>query len=70
MHLSIIAFHRVLITAAIAFCAFFSAWEFGHYGRDGDGSRVVLALVFAVLAIALGVYLALLDRFLGRKSSS
>ncbi|MCK5449104.1 MAG: hypothetical protein KAJ43_13215 [Gemmatimonadetes bacterium] len=68
--MSIVAFHRVLITAAIAFCAFFSAWEFGQYRRDGDGSGVVLALVFAVLAVGFGIYLALLDRFLGRKSSS
>lgn len=70
MRMSIVTFHRVLITAATAFCALFAAWEFGQYGGDGDGSRVVLGVVFAVLAVGLGIYLALLDRFLGRKSSS
>ena len=65
--MSIVAFHRVLISTAIAFCAFFAAWEFGQFRADGDGSRIVLGVVFAVLAVALGVYLALLGRFLGRK---
>jgi hypothetical protein len=66
--MSIVAFHRVLITFAIAFCALFAAWEYGRYQLDGDGTRIVLTLVFAVLAIALGVYLAFLGRFLGRKN--
>jgi hypothetical protein len=66
--MSIVAFHRVLITAAIAFCALFAAWEYGQYRLDGDGSRMLLTLLFAVLAVGLVVYLALLGRFLGRKS--
>ena len=67
--MSIVGFHRVLIGAAIAFCAFYAAWEFAQYQADGDGSRIVLGIVFAVLAVALGVYLALLGRFLGRKGA-
>ena len=67
--MSIVGFHRVLITAAIAFCAFYAAWELAQYRVDGDGGRVVLGIVFAVLAAALGVYLALLGRILGRKGA-
>ena len=66
--MSIVAFHRILITAAIAFCALFAGWEHAQYRLDGDGSRIVLGLVFAVLTVVLSVYLALLGRFLGRKS--
>lgn len=67
--MSIVGFHRVLISAAIVFCAFFAAWEWGQYRADGDASRMVLGLVFAALAVALGVYLAFLGRILGRKGA-
>lgn len=67
--MSIVGFHRVLISAAIAFCAFFAAWELANYRADGDGSRIVLGVVFALLAVGLAVYLALLGRFLGRKGA-
>ncbi len=65
--MSIVSFHRVLITAALAFCALFAWWEIARYQVDGDGLRLVLGIVFALLACALAVYLALLNRFLGRK---
>lgn len=56
-HSSLIAFHRVLISAGIVFCVGFAVWIWlaGH---------VVLAVVFAVLALALGYYLKNLSRFL------
>ena len=68
-HMSIVAFHRVLIGAAIAFCGFYAAWELARYLAAGDGSRILLAAVFGLLAVGLGVYLAFLGRFLHRDGS-
>ena len=65
--MSIVAFHRVLITAALVFCALFAWWELARYQDDGEDLRLALGIVFAFLAVALAVYLALLNRFLGRK---
>lgn len=55
---SLIGFHRVLITAGIVFCGGFAvyAWMDGH---------PMLATIFAVLAVALLVYLWNLSRVLG-----
>ena len=55
---ALIPFHRVLISAGIVFCAGFAvySWLGGHH---------VLAIVFLVLALALGVYLWNLNRVLG-----
>lgn len=55
---SLIGFHRVLITAGIVFCGGFAvyAWTDGH---------TALATVFAILAVALLVYLWNLSRVLG-----
>ena len=67
--MSIVAFHRVLITAALGFCMLFAWWELARYQDDGEGLRLALGIVFAVLGIALAVYLALLKRFLGQKGA-
>lgn len=55
---SLIAFHRVLISSAIAFCVGFAVWTWV------DGDRL-LAVVFAGFAVALAVYLRNLIRILG-----
>jgi hypothetical protein len=68
--MSIVAFHRVLIVAAMAFCALFAGWEIARYQEDGDVGRLVLAVVFGILAAALVAYLALLKRFLGGGKTS
>jgi hypothetical protein len=65
--MSIVAFHRVLITVAVGFFALFAWWELARYQDDGEGLRLALGIVSALLAVALAVYLALLNRFLGRK---
>jgi len=64
----IIGFHRFLISAAILFCLGYAGWEFVGYS-NGSGSRaLILAVVFAVLALGLGIYLANLNRILHRNS--
>ncbi len=62
--LNLIWFHRVLIGCAVIFCGSFGAYEFLRYRDVGGGAKLVLALVFAVLAVALFWYLRNLDRFL------
>lgn len=62
---SLIQFHRVLITAGILFCAGFAAWAF-HAAASGHRPALwVLGAVFAILTVALGVYLWNLRRVLG-----
>jgi hypothetical protein len=62
--LNLIWFHRLLIATAIIFCATFAAWELGAYTHSGGTSRLILAVVFALLAVALAWYLKRLARIL------
>ena len=66
--MSLVSFHKVLITAAILFCGGFAAWEVNRYATDGSGSPI-LAAVFGALAVLLAFYLAHLRRFLGDHNS-
>ncbi|MEN8145150.1 MAG: hypothetical protein ABFS14_09385 [Gemmatimonadota bacterium] len=66
--MSIIGFHKVLISTAIVFCLLFAGWEIGRYENGGGTSALVLAAVFFLLSIGLVVYLINLKRILRRKS--
>lgn len=59
--MSIIGFHRGLISAAVLFCLGYGLWELVG---AGTGSSVVGA-TFLLLAAGLGYYLLRLNRFLG-----
>ena len=65
---SLIQFHRVLISAGILFCGGFAIWAFLAASRSDRGSFWLLGAVFAILAVALGVYLWNLRRILGYRS--
>jgi membrane protein implicated in regulation of membrane protease activity len=65
---SLIGFHRVLITAGILFCGGFAAWAFLTASRSGRVTFWLLGAVFAVLAVALAIYLWNLRRILGYRS--
>lgn len=65
--MSLVGFHRFLITTAILFCAAFAGWQYTQFSRTEAGGSLAVAVVFAVLAVGLGVYLARLDDFLGRE---
>ena len=54
-----IPFHRLLISAGIAFCAGFALWSLWR-------GEMVLGIGFAVLGVALAYYLRHLKRFIGR----
>ena len=63
--MSLVAFHRVLILTAIAFCLGFSAWELVAWRSAGSGAgSVLLAGLFFVLAAGLTVYLVRLRSIL------
>ena len=63
--MSLVAFHRFLISAGILFCAGFAAWETRAFMENGGALSIVLAITFAVLGIGLVLYLLRLNRFLG-----
>ena len=62
--LNLILFHRLLIATGIVFCATFAAWEFGSYTRSGGTGKLIIAIVFAILAVLLSWYLKRLARVL------
>ncbi|WP_419161949.1 hypothetical protein [Candidatus Palauibacter sp.] len=66
--MSIISFHRFLITTAIVFCAVFAAWEFRIFATSGSLGALALGVGFAFAAAALAYYLANLARFLKSES--
>lgn len=62
--MSLVAFHRFLIGAAILFCAGYGVYELLGW-QEGGTASVVLGVVFLLLAVLLAVYLWRLNRFLG-----
>jgi hypothetical protein len=62
----VIAFHKVLIATAIAFCAFFAVWGWREYQHSATAWSLVSSIAFAVFAVGFGVYLKFLRRFLGK----
>lgn len=66
--MSIIGFHRFLITTAIIFCAVFAAWEFRLFSVSGGFGPLAIGVIFALAAAALAYYLANLARFLNEES--
>lgn len=63
--MSLVAFHRFLISAGILFCLAFAAWEVRAVTAGGGALSIALAITFFVLGIGLIVYLRRLNRFLG-----
>lgn len=62
--MTLIGFHRTLITAAILFCGGFAIWEYNAWSESRDTGTLALAIVFAILAVGLIYYLINLRRFL------
>ena len=61
-----IAFHRVLIGTAILFCAGFAVWGWREYQAAGTTWALASSIAFAIFAVALAIYLALLKKFLAQ----
>lgn len=63
--MSLLSFHRFLITTAIVFCGGYAAWEFVRFSRMGAGWDMVLGVVFTVLTLLLLIYFNRMAAFLG-----
>jgi hypothetical protein len=63
--LSLIAFHRMLISAGILFCLGFAGWEVRAFTRTSRPGALALAVLFAALGVLLVIYLRRLNRILG-----
>jgi Flp pilus assembly pilin Flp len=55
-----------LMLSAILFSIGFAAWAFAQFRSSGGATSLVMAILFAVIAVALIVYLKNLKRFLRR----
>ncbi len=63
--MSLISFHRILIAAAILFCAGYGAYELLAFTKGGGNGSLVMSGVFFVLTAGLSYYLWRLKHFLG-----
>jgi len=63
--MSLISFHRLLVSAGIGFCIVVAIWEARHWSTGGGGGPLVLAISFGVLGLGLYLYLRRLNRILG-----
>ena len=63
--MSLVAFHKLLIGAAIIFCFGFAGWEIREYLNEGSVGQCLLGILFVALGIGLIVYLRRLNRILG-----
>ncbi|MBI3740739.1 MAG: hypothetical protein HY257_03145 [Chloroflexi bacterium] len=55
--MSLIAFHKFLITAAILFCAGFALRQWSDYRASGEGLALLMTVAFGIAAGGLGIYL-------------
>ncbi len=67
--MSLIGFHKFLISTAILFCAAFGAWQISVYASQGGWPNLLLGIAFLAATPALVYYLVNLERFLDRKRS-
>ena len=63
--LSLISFHRILIAAAIVFCAGYAAYELSAFTKGGGNGSLAISGLFFVFTAALTYYLWRLKHFLG-----
>jgi hypothetical protein len=55
--MSLVAFHKFLISTAIIFCLGFAFRQLSDFQVTGDRSTLIVAVAFGAAAIALGFYL-------------
>jgi hypothetical protein len=63
--MSLLSFHRFLISAGIVFCLGFAIWEFWIWTDSRQTGALLLALLFLLLGGVLAFYLRKLLHFLG-----
>lgn len=65
--MSLIGFHKVLITTGILFCLGFGGWRLAAFLGGGGAGELAAVAASALAAVALGVYLAKLEEILDRR---
>lgn len=66
--MSLISFHRFLISAGIVFCLGYAGWEVAAFTRTREPATLLIAAVFVGLGLGLAWYLSRLAQFLtGRR---
>ncbi len=63
--MSLISFHRILIVAAILFCAGYGVYELAAFTRGGENGSLAISGLFFVFTAGLTYYFWHLKRFLG-----
>ena len=63
--MSLISFHRILIAAAILFCAGYGVYELSAFSESGETASLFISGFFFVVTAGLAYYLWHLKRFLG-----
>ena len=63
--MSLLNFHRGLITVSIVFCVGYGMWEAARFLRVGAGGHLLVGGLFLFLGIGLAWYLARLNQILG-----
>ena len=63
--MSLISFHRILIVAAILFCAGYGVYELSAFTKGAGNGSLVISGFFFVCTVGLSYYLWHLKRFLG-----
>lgn len=63
--LSLISFHRILIAAAILFCAGYGGYELSAFAKDGGTGSLAISGFFFVCTGGLIYYLWHLNNILG-----
>lgn len=59
-----VPFHRLLIATAIVFCAGFAIWGWREYQVTHTTWALASTIAFGAFAVGLGIYLAMLRRWL------
>ena len=62
--MSLIAFHKFLISTAIVFCFVFAIRQLSEFRAGGDGLNLLTAIAFGIASAALAFYLRHLRRVL------
>lgn len=63
--MSLINFHRVLISVAILFCGGYGLYELSGFNEDGETISLVISGFFLASTVGLSYYLWHLKRILG-----
>lgn len=63
MKMKLITAHKILISSATIFFAFFAFWELNRYSNSHDVWAIVRSVLYIVVALGFGIYLKNLKRW-------